>query len=81
MNILIIGGTGFFGRTIVLRAIDADHDVLVYHRGSSEPERDPKVPHLHGNTLEINRHMEPIRNFAPDASSTPPSSWLKQRKL
>ena len=66
MKLLIIGGTGFFGRTIVCRAIDADHDVLVYHRGSSEPDRDPKLPHLHGSTLEIGQHVQSIKSFAPD---------------
>ena len=67
MNILIIGGTGFFGRTVVQRALDVDHDVLVYHRGSTEPDLDSEVPHIHGSTFEIGNHVESIKEFRPDA--------------
>ncbi|NQW17759.1 MAG: NAD-dependent epimerase/dehydratase family protein [Chloroflexi bacterium] len=67
MNLLIIGGTGFFGPTVVQRALDAHHDVLVYHRATHDRERDPDVPHLHGSTLEVGQHIAAIKDFAPDA--------------
>ena len=67
MNLLIIGGTAFFGPPIVRRAIEGGHRVLVYHRGSHEYDHGPDVPHLHGTTLEIGKHRDAIKEFAPDA--------------
>jgi 2'-hydroxyisoflavone reductase len=40
MRILVIGGTVFVGRAIVDAAVEAGHDVTVFHRGSAPLHRD-----------------------------------------
>lgn len=35
MRILIMGGTAFVGRYIAQAAIDASHDVTLFHRGKT----------------------------------------------
>lgn len=68
MKLLVIGGTGrILGHAIVRRALDAGHEVLVYHRGQHHSARDPDVPHLHGSTLEIADRAHDIRRFGPEA--------------
>ena len=67
MNLLVIGGTGWLGANIVRRALDMDHEVLVFHRGESHPDQDPDVPHLHGDTISIADHAEDLAEFAPEA--------------
>ena len=67
MNLLVIGGTGWLGANIVRRALDMDHEVLVFHRGESHTDRDPDVPHLHGDTISIADHSEELAEFAPEA--------------
>lgn len=68
MNLFVIGGTRFIGRAVVERAVELGHKVAVYHRGESEPEGLPDVPHIHGDHLDIHDHIDQIREFAPDAA-------------
>lgn len=49
MRLLTIGGTQFVGRHVVEQAVEAGHEVTVFHRGASEPEDLPPVEHLHGD--------------------------------
>lgn len=48
MRICVIGGTRFIGRAIVDH-LRVDHEVLVVHRGSTEPDDLPELPHLHAD--------------------------------
>ena len=52
MRILIIGGTAFVGRYIALAAIDAGHDVTLFHRGKTGPGLFPEAEHLTGDRDE-----------------------------
>ena len=49
MRILIIGGTAFVGRAIAQAAIDAGHEVTLFHRGQTGASLFPQATHLHGD--------------------------------
>jgi 2'-hydroxyisoflavone reductase len=49
MRILVIGGTAFVGRHIVAAAIDAGHDVTLFHRGVTGAELFGDATHLTGD--------------------------------
>jgi 2'-hydroxyisoflavone reductase len=49
MRILVIGGTAFVGRHITAAAIDAGHDVTLFHRGVTGAELFPAATHLSGD--------------------------------
>ena len=49
MRILIIGGTAFVGRYIAQAAVDASHDVTLFHRGKTGSELFPRATHLTGD--------------------------------
>jgi 2'-hydroxyisoflavone reductase len=49
MRVLIIGGTAFVGRHIAQAAIDAGHDVTLFHRGQTGASLFPQATHLHGD--------------------------------
>jgi len=49
MNLLILGGTVFLGRTIVECARDRGHAVTLFNRGKSAPQLFPDAKQLHGD--------------------------------
>ncbi len=49
MKLLIIGGTRFVGRHIVVAALAAGHEVTLFNRGQTNPEIFPACTHLHGD--------------------------------
>lgn len=49
MGILVIGGTAFVGRHITAAAINAGHDVTLFHRGVTGAELFPAAAHLSGD--------------------------------
>ncbi len=49
MRILIIGGTAFVGRHITQAALDAGHQVTLFHRGKTGAELFPQATHLTGD--------------------------------
>jgi len=52
MRVLIIGGTAFVGRHIAQAAIDAGHEVSLFHRGQTGASLFPQATHLHGDRDE-----------------------------
>jgi 2'-hydroxyisoflavone reductase len=52
MRILIIGGTAFVGRHIAQAALDAGHDVTLFHRGKTGAELFGQATHLTGDRDE-----------------------------
>ena len=49
MRILMIGGTRFIGRHVVQQALDAGHDVTLFHRGRTGADLFPEVEHRLGD--------------------------------
>jgi 2'-hydroxyisoflavone reductase len=52
MRILIVGGTAFVGRHIAQAALDAGHDVTLFHRGKTGTDLFPQATHLFGDRDE-----------------------------
>jgi 2'-hydroxyisoflavone reductase len=52
MRVLIIGGTAFVGRHIAQAAVDAGHEVTLFHRGQTGADLFPQATHLTGNRDE-----------------------------
>jgi nucleoside-diphosphate-sugar epimerase len=58
MRILVLGGTRFVGAAIVEELVAHGHQVVLFHRGTSEPADLPAVEHLHGDR----RHEDHLRH-------------------
>lgn len=67
LRIVVLGGTRFIGRRIVDELVDAGHEVLVVHRGRTEPEGLPDVPHLHADRLDLGVVRSELVRFDPEA--------------
>ena len=52
MRILMIGGTAFVGRHIAAAALDAGHDVTLFHRGKTGADLFAQATHLTGDRDE-----------------------------
>ena len=52
MNVLLLGGTRFFGKRIVERLLDAGHHVTLYTRGNSRPSFWDRVDHILGDRTD-----------------------------
>jgi 2'-hydroxyisoflavone reductase len=64
VKLLVIGGTRFFGRAAVERAVERGHEVTVLHRGGSEPDGFADVEHLHADRTAS---LEPLSGRSWDA--------------
>jgi 2'-hydroxyisoflavone reductase len=49
MRLLVLGGTIFLGRHVAQLALDAGHDVTLFHRGRTNPGVFPRATHLIGD--------------------------------
>lgn len=68
MRIAVIGGTRFIGRAAVEDLAAAGHELLLMHRGESEPEGLPPARHLHADRARLAEHRTEIAAFGPDAA-------------
>jgi nucleoside-diphosphate-sugar epimerase len=66
MRVLIIGGTGFIGQWIVRALVENEHEVRVFHRGSTTAALPPSVSHIHGERAELPHFAPVFRAWAPD---------------
>ena len=64
MRILMMGGTAFVGRHIAQAAIDAGHDLTLYHRGRTGASLFPGATHMIGD-----------RNSEPDLAALSGRQW------
>ncbi|RMD97686.1 MAG: epimerase [Deltaproteobacteria bacterium] len=49
MKILILGGTRFLGRHLVAAALEAGHEVTLFHRGRTNPDLYPELERIIGD--------------------------------
>jgi UDP-glucose 4-epimerase len=53
VQVVVLGGTRFIGRAIVAELVGAGHDVVVVHRGETEPDDLPEVAHVHADRRSV----------------------------
>jgi len=68
LRVAVIGGTRFIGRAAVEELAAAGHELLLVHRGVTEPEGMPKAQHLHAERAELPDHKDELAAFGPDAA-------------
>lgn len=67
MRVAVIGGTEFIGRCLVERLVARGDEVLVVHRGRTEPADGAEVRHLHVDRRVFATVADQVRAFRPDA--------------
>lgn len=67
MRCLVLGGTRFIGRAAVEELAAAGHELLIVHRGESEPPELARHGHVHVDRAELGAVAGELRDFAPDA--------------
>ena len=68
MRIAVLGGTRFIGRAAVEELAAAGHELLLVHRGATEPEGLPQAEHLHAERAELPDHKDVLAAFGPEAA-------------
>lgn len=66
MRVLAIGGTRFIGPAVVQRLSQLGHEVTVFHRGETESDELPHVPHIHGDRQRLADFSATFWQLAPD---------------
>src|SRR6185503_3113790 len=67
MRVLILGGTLFIGRRIALELLARGDDVMVVHRGQTEPAELSGCAHVHAARDALAGVADQLRAFRPDA--------------
>ena len=70
MRLLVLGGTRFIGDRIVREALQRGDEVIVVHRGVTEPGDAPgggNLTHLHAARTDFSAISEQVRALRPDA--------------
>ena len=67
MRILVLGGTRFIGRAVVAELAAAGHELLVVHRGTSEPPDLDAIEHAHVDRRDEATLREVMADFRGDA--------------
>jgi nucleoside-diphosphate-sugar epimerase len=67
MRVIVLGGTRFIGRAVVVDLAAAGHEVLLVHRGLTERDDLPAVAHLHVERAHLGDRTDALRAFRPDA--------------
>ncbi|GCE45608.1 nucleoside-diphosphate-sugar epimerase [Thermosporothrix hazakensis] len=71
MRVLILGGTGFIGPSVVRRLYERGHELTLFHRGQHEIETPAEVRHIHCDPTRqpveaLPEYRETLRELAPD---------------
>ncbi|NYI06028.1 NAD-dependent epimerase/dehydratase family protein [Allostreptomyces psammosilenae] len=66
MRVLVIGGTKYIGRRITEELVRRGDEVMVVHRGGSEPEDWVGVRHLHTDRARFAEAAGDVAAFAPE---------------
>lgn len=85
MKLLVLGGTQFVGKYIVEAALEAGHEVTLFHRGRScRPEDQPHVRHIIGdreNLDDLYKLTEQEWDVVLDTSAYTPTTLQKSVEL
>jgi nucleoside-diphosphate-sugar epimerase len=68
VRILVLGGTRFIGRALVMELLGCGHEVAVVHRGEHEGELPAEVVHIHVERSQLPGRREELASFAADAA-------------
>jgi len=68
LRVLVLGGTRFIGRALVLELLGCGHEVAVVHRGEHEGDLPTEVVHIHVDRRELVRRRETLADFGPDVA-------------
>jgi UDP-glucose 4-epimerase len=69
LRIVVLGGTRFIGRAIVEELNRAGHELLIVHRGETEPKAwMPGLQHLHCDRAALAGLKAELSGFRPDAA-------------
>jgi nucleoside-diphosphate-sugar epimerase len=66
MRVLVIGGTGFIGRHVTRRLIQAGHEVTVFHRGQTNAGLPAVVNYISGERRELQSFSSEFKRITPD---------------
>jgi nucleoside-diphosphate-sugar epimerase len=66
MDVLIVGGTGLISTGITRQAVDAGHDVTLFHRGETESDLPDSVDHVYGDRNETDELVDAADSVDPD---------------
>jgi len=66
MRLFLVGGTGFIGRRVVQRLVDAGHEAIVFHRGQTTPALPDAVQVHHGDRNDPGVLRDVLDAAAPD---------------
>jgi nucleoside-diphosphate-sugar epimerase len=66
MRLLIIGGTGFMGPSVLNRLAAEGHELAVFHRGVARPSLPAGVREILGDQRELAKSTPEFRDFSPD---------------
>jgi len=66
MRCLLLGGTGFIGPYVVRRLCDWEHEVTIFHRGSTISDMPPSVETVLGDLRNIDAHLHELLKPPPD---------------
>ena len=67
MDVLVIGGTRFFGKVIVRKLLERGDRVTVYSRGNARPDFWDDVAHIQGDRTQHDDFVEKLRRKTFDA--------------
>lgn len=66
MKVLVIGGTGFIGSSVVPPLIAQGHELAILHRGTTRIERSLDVEYIYGNRENLGQAKPEITRFKAD---------------
>ena len=67
MNVLVIGGTNYFGKVIVEKLLARGDQVTLYTRGNVRPEFWERITHIEGDRTQYDDFVAKLRNREFDA--------------
>ena len=67
MRVAVLGGTRFIGAAVIEELLDAGHETLVVHRGETERDDLPHVPHAHLHRHDTDALAAALRDYRAEA--------------